>query len=97
MTFVPDISTLLQFGVATVILALTPGPDMTLFVSRALSQGRGAGFAGSHVALRQRRSGARPSGICGRKRCKSAQNHIKLNNKLYCVSHVLLRRAPHAQ
>ncbi len=45
MTFVPDISTLLQFGVATVILALTPGPDMTLFVSRALSQGRGAGFA----------------------------------------------------
>ncbi len=27
MTFVPDISTLLQFGVATVILALTPGPD----------------------------------------------------------------------
>lgn len=45
MTFVPDISTLLQFGVATIVLALTPGPDMTLFVSRALSQGRGAGFA----------------------------------------------------
>jgi threonine/homoserine/homoserine lactone efflux protein len=51
MTFVPDISTLLQFGVATVILALTPGPDMTLFVSRTLSQGRGAGFASMFGAL----------------------------------------------
>lgn len=45
MTFVPDLPTLLQFGIATVILAVTPGPDMTLFVSRTLSQGRAAGFA----------------------------------------------------
>ncbi len=51
MTFVPDLSTLLQFGIATVILALTPGPDMTLFVSRTLSQGRAAGFASMFGAL----------------------------------------------
>lgn len=45
MEFVPDTTTLLQFMVATLVLAITPGPDMTLFVSRALSQGRSAGFA----------------------------------------------------
>ena len=45
MTFVPDIATLLQFAAATIVIAITPGPDMTLFVGRALSQGRAAGFA----------------------------------------------------
>ncbi|WP_028033060.1 LysE family translocator [Chelativorans sp. J32] len=45
MDFVPDLITILQFAVAVFVLAITPGPDMTLFVSRALSQGRGAGFA----------------------------------------------------
>jgi len=45
MTFVPDFATLVQFAVATFIIAITPGPDMTLFVGRALSEGRSAGFA----------------------------------------------------
>jgi threonine/homoserine/homoserine lactone efflux protein len=45
MTFIPDLSTILQFAIATVIITLTPGPDMTLFVGRALSSGRAAGFA----------------------------------------------------
>lgn len=45
MQFVPDFATTLQFAVATFIIAITPGPDMTLFVGRALSQGRAAGFA----------------------------------------------------
>lgn len=45
MTFIPDTPVILQFAVATVILAITPGPDMTLFVSRTLSQDRLAGFA----------------------------------------------------
>jgi threonine/homoserine/homoserine lactone efflux protein len=45
MTFIPDYATILQFGIATMIIALTPGPDMTLFVGRALSEGRAAGFA----------------------------------------------------
>lgn len=51
MTFIPDTATLLQFAVATIILAITPGPDMTLFVSRTLSQGRAAGFASMAGAL----------------------------------------------
>jgi threonine/homoserine/homoserine lactone efflux protein len=51
MNFIPDTSTILQFAIATVILAITPGPDMTLFVSRALRQGRAAGFASMAGAL----------------------------------------------
>jgi threonine/homoserine/homoserine lactone efflux protein len=45
MTFIPDLSTILQFALATIVITLTPGPDMTLFVGRALSSGRAAGFA----------------------------------------------------
>ncbi|MVA96447.1 LysE family translocator [Nitratireductor sp. CAU 1489] len=43
--FAPEFSVLLQFAVATFIIAITPGPDMTLFVGRALSEGRAAGLA----------------------------------------------------
>jgi threonine/homoserine/homoserine lactone efflux protein len=45
MDFIPSFSTLLAFSAASVVLAITPGPDMTLFVSRALSDGRAAGLA----------------------------------------------------
>jgi len=45
MSFLPDTATFMQFAVATFIIAITPGPDMTLFVGRALSEGRSAGFA----------------------------------------------------
>ncbi|HEU4986114.1 MAG TPA: LysE family translocator [Rhizobiaceae bacterium] len=45
MPFIPDYATLLQFAAATFVLSITPGPDMTLFVGRALSEGRAAGFA----------------------------------------------------
>lgn len=45
MPFVPDFTVIVQFAVAAVILSITPGPDMTLFVGRALSEGRAAGFA----------------------------------------------------
>jgi threonine/homoserine/homoserine lactone efflux protein len=45
MTFIPDTSVILQFALATIMITLTPGPDMTLFVGRALSSGRAAGFA----------------------------------------------------
>ena len=51
MVFIPDLPIILQFAVATVILAITPGPDMTLFVSRTLSQGRASGFASMAGAL----------------------------------------------
>lgn len=51
MTFIPDASTIVQFAIATFIIAITPGPDMTLFVGRALSEGRAAGFACMSGAL----------------------------------------------
>jgi threonine/homoserine/homoserine lactone efflux protein len=51
MSFIPDTTTLIQFTIASVILAITPGPDMTLFVSRTLSQGRATGFASMAGAL----------------------------------------------
>jgi threonine/homoserine/homoserine lactone efflux protein len=45
MPFIPEASIIFQFAIATFIIAITPGPDMTLFVGRALSEGRAAGFA----------------------------------------------------
>lgn len=41
----PLLSTCLAFGAATVVLVITPGPDMTLFLGRALSADRAAGLA----------------------------------------------------
>jgi threonine/homoserine/homoserine lactone efflux protein len=40
----PDISTLVLFAAASVVLTATPGPDMLLIASRSISQGRAAGF-----------------------------------------------------
>jgi len=45
MDFIPSAGVIGAFTLAAAVLALTPGPDMTLFVSRALTQGRAAGFA----------------------------------------------------
>lgn len=45
LTYVPDWPTTLSFAVATMIIALTPGPDMTLFVGRSIAEGRAAGLA----------------------------------------------------
>ncbi|WP_206454670.1 LysE family translocator [Aurantimonas marina] len=45
MTFLPDLPTLLAFTLAAFVLTITPGPDMTLFLGRTLSEGRAAGFA----------------------------------------------------
>ncbi|MFB2551400.1 LysE family translocator [Ensifer soli] len=40
MDVLPSLPTFLAFTAATLLLALTPGPDMTLWISRALGQGR---------------------------------------------------------
>jgi threonine/homoserine/homoserine lactone efflux protein len=40
MDFLPSLPTLLAFSAASLLLAATPGPDMTLSISRALSQGK---------------------------------------------------------
>ncbi|RFB87857.1 threonine transporter RhtB [Rhizobium leguminosarum bv. trifolii] len=42
MDFLPSLSTLLAFAAATLLLAATPGPDMTLSISRSLTQGKKA-------------------------------------------------------
>jgi len=44
-SFVPDLPVLAAFLVASVILGITPGPDMTYFLSRTVAQSRAAGFA----------------------------------------------------
>jgi threonine/homoserine/homoserine lactone efflux protein len=41
MAFLPSLPTLLAFSAASLLLAMTPGPDMTLSISRALAQGKG--------------------------------------------------------
>ncbi len=54
MDFLPSLSTLITFSLASILLAVTPGPDMTLSIGRALKDGRGAGLAviaGTNVGL----------------------------------------------
>lgn len=43
--FIPDIAVILAFSLATVVLAITPGPDMALQLSRAINYGRAHGLA----------------------------------------------------
>ncbi len=43
--FLPDAGTMAAYTLACFILAITPGPDMSLFLSRTISSGRAAGIA----------------------------------------------------
>ncbi|MDD9911264.1 MAG: LysE family translocator [Ahrensia sp.] len=43
--FLPTLPVLATFSLAGLLLAITPGPDMTLFLGRTLAQGRAAGLA----------------------------------------------------
>jgi threonine/homoserine/homoserine lactone efflux protein len=45
MSFVPDLQTLLTYSLASILLFITPGPDMSLFLSRTMASGRNAGMA----------------------------------------------------
>lgn len=45
MNFIPDTATLITYAVACVVLFITPGPDMSLFLARTVSGGRKLGFA----------------------------------------------------
>jgi len=42
---VPSVSVLLAFTASALVLAVTPGPDMALFMGKTLTQGRRAGIA----------------------------------------------------
>jgi threonine/homoserine/homoserine lactone efflux protein len=45
MTFLPDPETLAAYSIACLILCITPGPDMSLFLQRTITAGRAAGIA----------------------------------------------------
>lgn len=45
MEFIPSLTVMSAFTLAALALTLTPGPDMTLFLGRALTQGPAAGIA----------------------------------------------------
>jgi threonine/homoserine/homoserine lactone efflux protein len=49
--FVPDLSVILTFALAAFVLAITPGPDMALQLSRAINYGRAHGFATAAGAM----------------------------------------------
>ena len=42
---IPSLPVIAAFSLAGIILAITPGPDMTLFLSRTLTNGRASGIA----------------------------------------------------
>jgi threonine/homoserine/homoserine lactone efflux protein len=45
MSFVPDLQTLALYTVACLILCVTPGPDMSLWLAKTVSGGRRGGIA----------------------------------------------------
>ncbi len=45
MTFLPDSATLLTYSLACLVLFITPGPDMSLFLAKTMAGGRKAGLA----------------------------------------------------
>jgi threonine/homoserine/homoserine lactone efflux protein len=45
MNFLPDTTTLAAFTLASILLFITPGPDMSLWLSRTIGSGRAAGVA----------------------------------------------------
>ena len=54
MDFIPDTPVLLAYVAGVIILTLTPGPDMTFFIGRAIAQNVKAGlaaFAGASAGL----------------------------------------------
>lgn len=50
-TFLPELHVILAFALATVVLAVTPGPDMALQLSRAINYGRAHGLAAMFGAM----------------------------------------------
>ena len=45
MDFLPDTATLITYSAASIALFITPGPDMSLFLTRTMASGRQAGIA----------------------------------------------------
>ena len=45
MTFLPDTPVLIAYTLACLVLFITPGPDMSLFLAKTVAAGRRAGIA----------------------------------------------------
>jgi threonine/homoserine/homoserine lactone efflux protein len=45
MNFFPETATLFTYSIASILLFITPGPDMSLFLARTMVSGRRAGIA----------------------------------------------------
>ena len=45
MTFLPDLPVLIAYSLACLVLFVTPGPDMSLFLAKTIAGGRRAGIA----------------------------------------------------
>ncbi len=45
MTFLPDATILFSYSLASLVLFITPGPDMSLFLAKTMSGGRRIGIA----------------------------------------------------
>jgi threonine/homoserine/homoserine lactone efflux protein len=45
ISFLPDATTMLNYSIACLVLFITPGPDMSLFLAKTLTGGRKAGIA----------------------------------------------------
>jgi threonine/homoserine/homoserine lactone efflux protein len=45
MPFIPDASVLIAYSLAVLVLFITPGPDMSLFLAKTIAGGRRAGMA----------------------------------------------------
>ncbi len=44
LAYIPDLAIILSFALAAIVLAITPGPDMALFISRTVNFGTAHGF-----------------------------------------------------
>jgi threonine/homoserine/homoserine lactone efflux protein len=51
LSFVPDLTVLLAYSLACLILFVTPGPDMSLFLAKTVAGGRKAGLAAMAGAM----------------------------------------------
>ncbi|WP_339765639.1 LysE family translocator [uncultured Hoeflea sp.] len=54
MTFIPGLPVLAAFSIAILLLAITPGPDMTLWMSRTIRDGQAIGMmtiAGTNLGI----------------------------------------------
>lgn len=49
--FIPDLTVILAFGVASFVLSISPGPDMALFISRTINYDRSHGLIAMSGAM----------------------------------------------